>query len=234
MIFLQNFCTFASMNERKYSCWHDWVVNDKSLGELSERTTYNALHIYKWPSDAFYQHFYGIWDFKDVQQPVDQVVKAFHEYVEQIAMPLIEKDFTLVPIRYKFNEFGERRWIDTFGHIPGYSHCRTVKCDLPQCLSFLVYVRIQDVRSDFRIKRTILESLMKVPFYTYNIEVPDNKFLNRGTDRICKQEYDKASHVRKMTGLYDISSIMPVRVCYWLHVTESYLRNDARWFIYGT
>lgn len=237
MIFSQNFCTFACMNERKYSCWHDWVVNDESLGELSERTTYNALRYYKWSSDAFYQHFYGIWDFKDVQQPVDQVVNAFHEYVEQIAMPLIEKDFTLVPIRYKSDEYGERRWVDTFDRIVGYSNCRTLKCDLPQCLSFLFYIDLNDVfrvHGDFLIKRTVLESLMKVPFYTYNIEVPDNKFLNRATDRICKQEYDKASHLRKMTGLYDISNIMPVRVCYWLHVTESYFRNDARWFIYGT
>ena len=197
------------MNERKYSYWHDWVVNDESLGELSERTTYNALRIYKWPSDAFYQHFYGIWDFKDVQQSVDQVVNAFHEYVENVAMPLIEREFTLVPILYKSDEFGERLWVDTFEHVPGYSHCRTVKCDLPQCLSILVYVQIKDVWSDFLIKRTILESLMKVPFYT----VP---------------------HVRKMTGLYDVSNIMPVRINYWLHVTESYLRNDARWFVYGT
>ena len=112
------------MNERKYSCWYDWVVNDESLGELSERATYNSLRIYKWSSDAFYQHFYGIWDFKDVQQPVDQVVKAFHEYVENDAMPLIEKEFTLVPIRYKFNEFGERRWV---GHIPSYYHCHSIR-----------------------------------------------------------------------------------------------------------
>ena len=222
------------MNERKYSCWHDWVVNDKSLGELSERTTCNALRYYKWPSDAFYQNFYGIWDFKDVQQPVDQVVKAFHEYVEHVAMPLIEKDFTLVPIRYKSDEFGERIWIDTFDHVPGYSHCRTVKCDLPQCLSFLVYVQIKDIWSDFSIKHTILESLMKVPFYTYNIEAPDNKNLDRYTCRVRKVPYDKVPHVRKMTGLYDVSNIMPVRINYWLHVTSSYLSNDVRWFIYGT
>ena len=75
---------------------------------------------------------------------------------------------------------------------------------------------------------------MKVPFYTYNIEAPDNKNLNRYTDRVRKVPYDKVPHVRKMTGLYDVSNIMPVRINYWLHVTESYLRNDARWFVYGT
>lgn len=222
------------MNERKYSYWLDWVRHDESLGKLSERTTYNALRIYKWPSDEFYKHFYGIWDFLDVQQSVDQVVNAFHEYVENVAMPLIEREFTLVPILYKSDEFGERLWVDTFEHVPGYSHCRTVKCDLPQCLSILVYVQIKNVWSDFLIKRTILESLMEVPFYTYNIEAPDNKNLDRYTGRVRKVPYDKVPHVRKMTGLYDVSNIMPVRINYWLHVTESYLRNDARWFIYGT
>lgn len=75
---------------------------------------------------------------------------------------------------------------------------------------------------------------MKVPFYTYNIEAPNNRNLDIYTGRVRKVPYDKVPHVRKMTGLYDISNIMPVCINYWLHVTESYLRNDARWFVYGT
>jgi len=222
------------MNERKYPYWLDWVRHDESLGEPAKRTTKNALLIYRWPSDEFYKHFYGIWDFLDVPQSVERVVKDFHEFVDKTAMPLIERQFTLVPILYKSSEYGERRWVDTFDHIPGYTHCHTEKCNLPQTLSFLVYVQPTSEQYTYIVHRDILKILSSVPFYTYNIEIPKGETFSHKTLRKRKDTYMSIPHIRKMTGLYDVSDIMPVRVIYWLHVTESYLRNDARWFIYGT